>query len=270
MTDHNSFEALFQSYNDAIREKCEEYMESATTPGDYESIINEARKGWEEKLFKGKKPGEYFERLQGDTDLNDVFTIGCDICDEFIPESLAEKAVGQDGIAMTERHAFGAEGYVTRNVALKIIGKTGNPEYAGRLMDIFSIEDEYGDLIKETARKALTTIGKSVVPLIIKRLSEKDLLNDDDFHMIMALVEIDAGGKSDEILKVLKESFRKTHDKALAARCLSDFGDGRAVPMLRSYLEKNADRLDNDAALEIQGAVMNLGGSVDGIDLPYR
>ncbi|MFO7611110.1 MAG: hypothetical protein R6W99_01295 [Clostridia bacterium] len=270
MTDYNSFKELFQSYNDAIRKKCEQYMESAATPGDYASIINDARKNWEEKLFQGKKPCEFFRASEANGDFNEIFIMGCEICDEFIPESLAVAAMDPDMIEMIERYAFGEGNYETRTVAIKIIGRTGNPVYAVRFMDIFSIEDEYGELIKETAREALVSIGQTAVPLIIERLAEKDLLNDDDFHMIMALVDIDAGRKANDIMKVLKESFKKTHDKALAARCMSDFGDGRVVPMLRSYLEKNAFRLDAETALEIQGAVLELGGSVDGIDIPYK
>ena len=260
--------SLLESYNRAIQKKCEESLGSVRNFSDFENLINEARSGWENTKVDGKFPGQYFDLLESEDDFRELFERASVVCDEFIPESLVGKLLGSGYISIAEEHAFGDSPVDMKNAAIKILGISQKAKYSERLIELLYVEGEYEELIKETARQALIDIGEASVPFLQGKLAGKDILSDDDFHLVIALIGIDPGHKSDEVFKTLKDSFRKTSDKALAARCLADYGDGRAVPMLRSYLEKNLHKLDESTVFEIQGAVLSLGGSTDGINIP--
>ena len=264
------FNDLFESYNRAIQEKCEQSMGIVKNFSDFEALINDARSSWEEKDFKGKLPSEFFTTLKTEVDFKEAFEKAAVVCDEFIPESFVKSIINSGHMNIIENHAFSDSPIDMKNAAIKILGISGSESYTGNLIELLYSEGEYGELLKETARQAIIDIGTSAIPSLEENLSGKDILSDDDFHLVIALIGIDSDKKTDTVFKVLKESFRKTSDKALAARCLADYGDGRAVPMLRSYLEKNLTKLEENTVFELQGAVLSLGGSTDGLDTPEK
>jgi len=52
-------------------------------------------------------------------------------------------------------------------------------------------------------------------------------------------------------------------NKVLGAACLAAYGDGRAIPALRGYIEKNRNTIDSVTFFEIKGAIEKLGGNAD-------
>lgn len=262
------YEDLFKSYNKAIMEECEKSMDTVSDRDGYLNMIKKARDAWEHTTIDGKTPVEIFQSL-GDKELEEAFMTGAAQCDDFIPGSLAEAVIGRGVLENIWAKAFesGEINHIT--CAIRTAGMSKDTGYADRLIGLIYEDGEYGDLIKETARRALVDIG---VPALLKMedcLSGRDIFADNDFHLIIAMIEIDSGRKSENLYKLLKESFRKTSNKGLAARCIADYGDGRAVPLLRGYLERNMDNLDKHTVLDIKGAVLALGGSTEGIYIPY-
>ena len=45
----------------------------------------------------------------------------------------------------------------------------------------------------------------------------------------------------DVVYACIKDTFIKMDDKIIGAICIGDLGDGRAIPFLRGYVEKNMD-----------------------------
>lgn len=264
------FNELFDSYNYAIQEKCEQSLGTVKNISDFTILINQARSDWEEKEFKGQIPEAYFTTLKTESDFKEAFEKSSVICDEFIPDSFVKNILSSGFMGIIEKYAFQDSPIDMKNAAIKIIGISKSELYVSRLIELLYSEGEYGELIKETARQAIIDVGSASIPFLEENLSGKDILSDDDFHIVIALIGIDNNKKNDTVFKILKDSFRKTSDKALAARCLADYGDGRAVPMLRSYLERNLTKMDENTVLELQGAVLSLGGSTDGLDTPEK
>ena len=256
---------LLESYNFAIQEKCEKSLGTVKSFSDFEELINEARETWEKTEIDGKLPVVLFESLKTVEDYKEAFEQAAVTCDEFIPVSFVNRILESGFMPMIENHAFNDSPIDIKNTAIKILGLSGDAGYSEGLIKLLYSEGEYEELLKETSRQALIEIGEPAVPYLEMKLSGKDILADDDFHLVIALIGIDSNHNSEAVFKVLKDSFRKTSDKALAARCLADYGDGRAVPMLRSYLERNLKKLDENTLYEIQGAVLSLGGSADGL-----
>lgn len=260
------FTELFESYNKAIQEKCEESMSTVRSFSDFDLLITEAREKWEKTAFNGTLPIDYFKRLKSETDLGEVFEEAAQICDDFIPDSLVQSIKNSDYMKIIEKYAFTDYPIDIKSAAIRIAGLSGDASYSDKLIELLYSVGEFEELLKEKARQALIDIGKQAIPFLEKNLSGKDILSDDDFHIVIALINIDSERKTDSVFQILKQSFRKTSDKALAARCLSDYGDGRAVPMLRSYLVKNIANLDENIIFELQGAILKLGGSTEGLE----
>lgn len=58
--------------------------------------------------------------------------------------------------------------------------------------------------------------------------------------------------------------------KVIASICLGDYGDGRAVPLLKSYLDRNVSTIDRQFFYETISAVKRLGGDISDIQDPFR
>ena len=81
----------------------------------------------------------------------------------------------------------------------------------------------------------------------------------------MALAEIGHTHKSEPVYRCLKNAFQSMDNKLIGALCLKSYGDGRAVPSLRGYLEKNRGKVDQETFNEIISVIRSLGGSIDGL-----
>lgn len=262
------FIELFDSYNKAIQEKCEASLSTVKNFSDFTLLVNGARWEWEKTAFKGRLPADYFKELDSESDFSEVFEKASIVCDDFVPGSLVERLLESGFINIIEKYAFTDCPIDIKIAAIKVAGLSHDASYSDKLIELLYSTGEYEELLKETARQALIDIGTKAIPFLEKNLTGRDILSDDDFHIIIALIGIDSDRKTDSVFQMLKQSFKKTSDKALAARCLSDYGDGRAVPMLRSFLAKNIAKLDENTIFELQGAVLKLGGSTEGLDAP--
>ena len=58
-------------------------------------------------------------------------------------------------------------------------------------------------------------------------------------------------------------------NKIYAVICLMEYGDGRAIPMLKGYVNRNKHSIDRDLFYEIMSAVQNLGGDISDIEDPF-
>ena len=58
--------------------------------------------------------------------------------------------------------------------------------------------------------------------------------------------------------------------KVIAAICLGDYGDGRAVPLLKSYLDRHIREIDRQFFYETISAIKRLGGDISDIQDPFR
>ena len=125
------------------------------------------------------------------------------------------------------------------------------------------------ELFGEAISKALISIGNaSISPLVDILASTKDYYEYHEY-LAMALSIIGKDNKSDNIYRSLKKMFINYNDKIVISECLGKYGDGRAIPSLRGYLDKNINDIDKDTLYTIKVAVENLGGSIDDILQKY-
>mgnify|MGYP000895437217 FL=1 len=131
------------------------------------------------------------------------------------------------------------------------------------------IKFEQVDLFGETARDALISVGKASILPLLKVLTNATEYSEIHEYLAIALSEIGKDYKSDEIYLCLKKMFMNHHNKMVTSECLKKYGDGRAIPALRGYLERNINNIDNDTLYTFKLAIEKLGGDIDDILKKY-
>ena len=262
MTESYELSNILESYNLAIQRKFEDEMHKVQTPSDYNALMDEARSQWERIPIGGRLPSEIFGAIR-EEDLTDIFRTAALVCDDFIPGSLASRILDRVNIDTIVRWTSAKEQVEIRTAAVMLLGMSKDSACSDVLMDLLYDEGEYADLMAEKARDALVTLGTEAIQHIKRRVDGIKKPKGNDFHLIIALVQIDSNAESDEVYSILRKAFRDTDEKALAARCLADYGNVRAVSLLRSYLASGKG--NPDEIQEIQGSILNLGGNLEGL-----
>lgn len=85
-------------------------------------------------------------------------------------------------------------------------------------------------------------------------------------YLLQAITAIGCDRPEERIYQVLRRSFRQTRPRQLVVICLADYGDPRAVTMLRRFLLEEAVMVDETTYYEVIRAIQKLGG--DTRDLP--
>jgi hypothetical protein len=87
-------------------------------------------------------------------------------------------------------------------------------------------------------------------------------------YLLITLTDIGKDHPDNQIFNCLKDCFRRMSNKAIGAICLGDYGDGRAIPALRGWLEKNPQIRDRQVHSEILSAIKRLGGVISDLSKP--
>lgn len=140
----------------------------------------------------------------------------------------------------------------------KIISMYGDSADTEEIMDAF-----------ETAFIKMDTEKVTAILDSLEYCSEKD--------STVAQALVSSGKKSDEIFNCLKKAFKKADDKELFGMILADYGDGRAVTVLRKemirlaeiYTSLPPEREEREtvfkAMMLYNSFIINLGGTTDDI-----
>lgn len=288
-------ELLFESYNMAIEESCnrifmnekEEDILGIDDDGLSE-IVEESVKKWADAPMgdlDGLSPDEYFKSILDIEQLMELFKLGAKICDMRMPQSLIDKIASYNETAedellklATDRSLHKDEEEVFSSLmAICILGewKTQRAveplmELAGSLKVRSNMNDE---IVLEGVIDALAMIGGAAVPSIVDRLNSSEDFGILDEYLLTCLTKIDAKTLDetayDNAYRCLKNTFLRMSDKSFGAICLGDFGDGRAIPALKGYVQKNRDTIDYETYCDISAAVIRLGGNMDDIKIKF-
>ena len=87
--------------------------------------------------------------------------------------------------------------------------------------------------------------------------------------LVVMLTNIGKEKKSEEIYNALRLAFRSMTNKIYAVICLADYGDDRAVPMLKNYINRHQTDITRELFYEMMSAIQNLGGDIEDISDPF-
>lgn len=138
-------------------------------------------------------------------------------------------------------------------------------------LERFMSYDKIPDFVADSVAEYIEAFPDESIPLIIDILNEhkEDGLTGPCEDLVIMLTRIGKEEQCDEIYNALRSAFRYMSNKIYAVICLADYGDDRAVPMLKSYINRNQSTIDRDLFYEIMSAVQALGGDISDISDPF-
>ena len=87
--------------------------------------------------------------------------------------------------------------------------------------------------------------------------------------LVIMLAQIGREHKTEEIYQTLRHAFRFMTNKIYAVICIADYGDDRAVPMFKNYINRNQGTISRELFYEMMSAIQKLGGDISDIQDPF-
>lgn len=289
----NYFQIFFDSYRNAVEIAYDAYLK--TSDGDFSrqkddkanKLKNYLQNGYDKWLdtplatLGDRTPVAYLETVNSLKLLTDMFSYGAVACDEELPEIFLDKLkrYGENAIeALLEIAAQNDAGdseeeLLAQLMAVKVLGAWKADRAVEPLIKLLDAEGDMVELMYETVRDALVSIGEGALEGIFGALdsiiseSVAGRSSQTAFeYLVMALSDIGRNNRCEKIYMYLKKAFVEMEQKLVAASCLGNYGDGRAIPALRGYLEKNGQLLDKQTFYEMVSAIKCLGGRTDDLN----
>ncbi len=274
----NRNSAVAESYNLAIDDGFNTYLEEHATGEDCEIKIDEEKlvAEIEDKWLKTKlpkldnlTPGEYIGSIASLDELVDFFVDIASVSDVGVPDILIDRLREYGKAAAGKLFGF-VEAWLENKDDSKVlavsqavyaIGCLKFEEYKEKLIKLL-LECFRDDLISEAIRAAIVEYDHKILEDLFKTFHSTDQAIVQE-HLLLCVAEISRNYRSDEVFYFLKNAFRMVSNMKLAAEVLGDYGDGRAIPLLRGYVLKNMKELDKSTLNYIRAVIKKLGGEID-------
>jgi len=211
----------------------------------------------------GITPSEVIKNMEEFKDVFDLFIYMVENADDEIPDIIIGKLGTFEKEAVPALAALADTCLVEHDSgnkfteAVSSLGKLKSTGAVHALIDLAykaNNNDVYLDHIEEALRNA----GPCTIEPILEVLEGKEIGKAEEM-LLYVLAFTGASQRDDRIYKMLRMAFRTMENKLPAVICLNVYGDGRAIPMLKGYLERNR-KIEKNLFFEIIGTIRNLGG----------
>ena len=214
----------------------------------------------------GKQPKSLTEALIEKAEIND------EVYEQL--RTYAAKTIG--GAAWTEDELkdedkiFEIE-FTKVKACLELLIELRDGSMVAAILDRFLSYPETRDFVADSIAGYVEAFPEVSVPFIIGKIEDNtdSGLTGPFEDLVIILSRIGKVTPSEDIYLTLKHAFRYMTNKIYAVICLMEYGDGRAIPMLKGYVNRNKDSIDRDLFYEIMSAVQNLGGDISDIEDPF-
>jgi hypothetical protein len=279
---------FFEGFNMAVKTAYDRYFGIAEKDvlkgisedvGLLDGLLSDEIGKWEDTCLSGldeMTPAQFIDRVDDLPNMMELFRMGAILCDDSLPAVFLKKlqSYGEVSIAAllesSRKSVNGAsdeDGFLASQLAVKILGIWKVEQAVIPLIELLYCKSENSELISENVKDALVSIGKPAIPALVQYIESKGFESEAAEYLFMALSEIGEKHKSDKVYKCLKNAFMIIPDKAVGAICLGNYGDGRAIPALRGFLEKNRGAVDKEVFYEVIDAINKLGGNTQDLNL---
>jgi hypothetical protein len=279
----NKNTVISESYNLAIQEGFNSYLEGHATGEnseikfDEDLLITQIDNKWlnQELADIGYiTPKEYIDSLSSLAELFAFFIEIASVADVGVPDVVIDK-MKEHGISAADKlYGFVTDSFDNKEKsdnlavcqAIYAIGRFRYDEYKNKLIELL-IKYYDNELISEAVCGALLEYNNTILDDLIKTFeaAENEAVKE---NLLICVANICAETPSDEIFFFLKNAFRALSNKKVATEVLGDYGDGRAIPLLRGYLLKNVKDMELETFNLIRAIIKKLGGEID--DLAYQ
>lgn len=278
-------EILAESYKNAISEvfkkelsfpgkddkQSVEKMEQAMNEylDNYETEKNNIVNSWAEtpiSELQGMTPSEIINGMDCINDVYDIFLYMSENTDEEVPDLLIDK-MRQYGTAMSEKLVnlarSSADAGEREHVFAEIVSTIGRMGLSVSVEPLIQLLYDFREDISksEYLEDVLKNMGEAVIEPILTVLEETEF-GDIEYRLLYVLAYAGSNAKDERIYRILRKAFRETGEKLPVVVCIAAYRDGRAVPMLRSYLEKNGRDIPKQLFLVTMDTICSLGGDI--------
>lgn len=153
----------------------------------------------------------------------------------------------------------------------EVLARMGDDFLVDTVIDRFMSYPQTREFVADSIATYIEAFPDTSVPLLIEKLDEheEDGMTGPCEDLVIILTNIGKKEQSEEIYSALRRAFRYMDNKIYAVICLADYGDSRAVPMLKSYINRHQDTISRDLFYEMMSAIQNLGGDIEDISDPF-
>jgi len=278
----NKNAVVSQSYNIAIEAGFNSFLEEHATSEnseikvDEEKMIAEIEDKWLNKEIAeigNITPNEYIKSLVSLEALVEFFIEIASVSDVGAPDILIDRLKEHGKNAADLLFDFVKESLDSKDEdkslaisqAVYAIGCLKCDEYKQKLLELL-IDNCKDEMLSEAICAAIVEYNDTILVDLVKTFnaSNQALVQE---HLLVCVAQISKNHQSDEIFYFLKNAFRVVTNLKLAVEVFGDYGDGRAIPLLRGYILKNINEMDKATFNHMRAVIKKLGGEID--DLVY-
>ena len=251
-----------------------------------QSLLMEAEP---QESLGGMSMNEYFATLSFE-ELTEILEFCATELDRGVPASVVNALVSIDDAAMVEGYArtmvresawreeemddedklFEME-FQKVKASLKILSGRRDATLLDDVLDRFMSYERTHSFVADSIAEYIESFPDEAPAKLIERLKEHqdDGMEGPCEDLVVMLTNIGKEKKTEEIYDALRMSFRSMTNKIYAVICFADYGDDRAVPMLKNYINRHQTDISRELFYEMMSAIQNLGGNIEDISDPF-
>ena len=155
--------------------------------------------------------------------------------------------------------------------SLKILSGRHDASLLDDVLDRFMSYERTHSFVADSIAEYIESFPEEAPAKLIARLEEHkdDGMEGPCEDLVVMLTNIGKERKSDELYNALRLAFRGMTNKIYAVICFADYGDDRAVPMLKNYINRHQKDISRDLFYEMMSAIQNLGGDIEDVSDPF-
>ncbi len=300
MTMKEAIRQIYESYNNYIEVESERILSSAPQnvdlySKDYHDYFQKALDDKTDAYFdrpidilQGRSPNEYFGLLATVEDCVDAFMIGAEVCDDVVPKGLLNRLLsfGENAVVRLLDIALAEDWHIEKAAdtmdareaisgamsAIKVLGRIGANEAVEPLLERYGTLISPDEYIADIIQSFLQDIGEPAVASLLMRINGVSHIpaHSAEEDYVVALSQIGAQVPDEIIYQALRSAFKKLERKLIGVLCFGDYGDSRAVTLLKNYLDRNQHALTRDIFYEAMSVIQKLGGDINDIRDPFK
>lgn len=221
-------------------------------------------------------PSQYFDSLESLDDILELLTLIEGNENILLPKSLGERikklhdSITDELISKLQSIQLDESKNFTpsQRAIIRIAGITGPTKYLPVLEGLIcQLDEEKSD--EDTYKLLMGTVKligeqalESLMQLAVNNIQNKKLY----ISLLITIADIASKSRPEQVYKFLKDRFRKSEEKLPETAALSVFGDGRAIPAMRGYVEQNLESLSYNSYMYIRHSIIELGGDTSDLD----
>ena len=251
-----------------------------------QSLLMEAEP---QEALGGLSMNEFFAKLSF-AELTEILEYCATELDRGVPASVVNALVNIDDAAMVEGYArtmvresawrdeemdnedklFEME-FQKVKASLKILSGRHDATLLDDVLDRFMSYERTHSFVADSIAEYIESFPDEAPAKLIDRLKEHmdDGMEGPCEDLVVMLTNIGKEKKSEQIYDALRMAFRSMTNKIYAVISFADYGDDRAVPLMKNYINRHQTDIPRELFYEMMSAIQNLGGDIEDISDPF-